>query len=401
MQVDERRLREALSKPAEYGEDLNLGEFEQESRERIEVDEDVRRRSFEVGVDLGRASSLTTFLQIDHEIAYKGVQKQFQGDIELMPIQEALERYPWVRERFWSLVSPYADKYTAYNALRPASGFFLRILEGRRLHMPVQACFLSYSPGIIQGIHNIIVAEPGSEAYIITGCTMRRRDQRGLHIGVTEIFVKPGAKLNYTMIHKWGPSFHVRPRTGIVLEEGATASYNYVLLGSVGSFQSKPFARLEGEGTAISMNNVIYLDGSSRMDVGGDCLIAGRGGRAELTTSAVALDKAKLATRGRIECEADDGRGHIDCRGLMLSDEAEIYTIPELVSRRMNASLTHEAAIGRISEDQLIYLMSRGFSREEAESLIVRGFLDVSSLNLPSFLEESVKKIIDLAIKGF
>jgi Fe-S cluster assembly scaffold protein SufB len=401
MQVDERRLREALSKPAEYGEDLDLEEFEQESRERIEVDEDVRRRSLEVGVDLGVASSLTTFLQIDHEIAYRAVQKQFQGDIELMPIHEALERYPWARELFWSLVSPYADKYTAYNALRPPSGFFLRILEGRRLHMPIQACFFSYSPGIIQSVHNLIVAEPGSEACIITGCTMRRGDQRGLHIGVTEIFVKPGAKLNYTMIHRWGPSFHVRPRTGIILEEGATVSYNYVLLGHVGSFQSKPFARLEGGGAAISMSNIIYLDGSSRMDMGGDCSITGKDGRAELTTSAVALDRAKLTMRGRILCEADDGRGHISCRGLMLSDEAEIYTIPELVSRRMNASLTHEAAIGRISEDQLIYLMSRGFSREEAESLIVRGFLDVSPLNLPSFLEESIKKIIELSVKGF
>jgi Fe-S cluster assembly scaffold protein SufB len=401
MQVDERRLKEALSKPAEYGEDLDLEEFEQEPRGRIEVDEDVRRRSLEVGVDLGRASSLTTFLQIDHEITYRAIQKQFQGDIELMPIQEAFERYPWAREHFWSLVSPYADKYTAYNALRPPSGFFLRILEGRRLHMPIQACFFSYSPGIIQSVHNIIVAEPGSEACIITGCTMRRHDQRGLHIGVTEIFVKQGAKLNYTMIHRWGPSFHVRPRTGIVLEEGATVSYNYVLLGSVGSFQSKPSARLEGGGAAISLSNIIYLDGSSRMDMGGDCLITGRGARAELITSAVALDRAKLTMRGRIECEADDGRGHISCRGLMLSDEAEIYTIPELISRRMNASLTHEAAIGRISEDQLIYLMSRGFSREDAESLIVRGFLDVSPLNLPSFLEESIKKIIDLAVKGF
>ncbi|MEM4021584.1 MAG: SufD family Fe-S cluster assembly protein [Nitrososphaerota archaeon] len=401
MQIDEGRLREALGKPAEHGEDLDLDEFEREPGVRAEVDEDVKRRSLEVGVDLGKASSLTTFLQVDHEIAYRAIQKQFQGDIELMPIQEAVEKHPWVREHLWSLVSPYADKYTAYNALKSAGGFFLRILEGRRLHMPIQACFLSYSPGIIQSVHNIIVAEPGSEACVITGCTMRRRDQRGLHIGVTEIFIGPGARLNYTMVHRWGPSFHVRPRTGIALDEGAVLSYNYVLLGAVGSFQSKPSAVLKGGNAAVSMNNVIYLDGSSKMDLGGDCLIAGRGCRAELITSAVASGRAKLAVRGRVVCDADDGRGHISCRGLMLSDEAEVYAIPELVSRRMSASLTHEAAIGRISEDQLVYLMARGFSREEAESIIVRGFLDVSSLNLPSFLEESIKKIIDLAVKGF
>ncbi len=401
MQLDEERLREVLRKPAPLGLDIDLQEFKQAPEQRVEYYEDLAQASLEVGVDLDKRSKLTTFLQVDHEAIYKAVQKQFEKDIELMTLEEALEKYEWLREYVWRLRSPYEDKYSAFNALHGKGGYFLRIREGRRIHLPIQTCFLTYSPEIVQNVHNVIMVEPDAEAYIITGCTAHKKAPKGLHIGVTEIYVKRSAKLNYTMIHKWGPSFHVRPRTGILLEDGAELVYNYITLGSVASFQSQPSARLAGEGATLSMNNVVYLERSSDMDLWGEAFIEGSGGRVELITNAVVADRAKLTNRGRIVCDADNGKGHISCRGLMLSDEAEVSAIPCLVSRRMDSELTHEAAIGRISEEQLFYLMARGISREEAESLIVRGFLDTSPMKLPEHLEKGVRRIIDLAVKGF
>lgn len=401
MQLDEERLREVLRRPAPLGLDIDLQEFKQAPEQRVEYYEDLAQASLEVGVDLDKRSKLTTFLQVDHEAIYKAVQKQFEKDIELMTLEEALEKYEWLREYVWRLRSPYEDKYSAFNALHGKGGYFLRIREGRRIHLPIQTCFLTYSPEIVQNVHNVIMVEPDAEAYIITGCTAHKKAPKGLHIGVTEIYVKRSAKLNYTMIHKWGPSFHVRPRTGILLEDGAELVYNYITLGSVASFQSQPSARLAGEGATLSMNNVVYLERSSDMDLGGEAFIEGSGGRVELITNAVVADRAKLTNRGRIVCDADNGRGHISCRGLMLSDEAEVSAIPCLVSRRMDSELTHEAAIGRISEEQLFYLMARGISREEAESLIVRGFLDTSPMKLPEHLDKGVRRVIDLAVKGF
>ena len=401
MQLDEERLREVLRRPAPLGLDIDLQEFKQAPEQRVEYYEDLAQASLEVGVDLDKRSKLTTFLQVDHEAIYKAVQKQFEEEIELMTLEEALEKYEWLREYVWRLRSPYEDKYSAFNALHGKGGYFLRIREGRRIHLPIQTCFLTYSPEIVQNVHNVIMVEPDAEAYIITGCTAHKKAPKGLHIGVTEIYVKRSAKLNYTMIHKWGPSFHVRPRTGILLEDGAELVYNYITLGSVASFQSQPSARLAGEGATLSMNNVVYLERSSDMDLGGEAFIEGRGGRVELITNAVVADRAKLTNRGRIVCDADNGRGHISCRGLMLSDEAEVSAIPCLVSRRMDSELTHEAAIGRISEEQLFYLMARGISREEAESLIVRGFLDTSPMKLPEHLDKGVRRVIDLAVKGF
>ncbi|RLE67455.1 MAG: SufD family Fe-S cluster assembly protein [Thermoprotei archaeon] len=401
MQLDEEKLREVLRKPAPLGLDIDLQEFKQAPEQRVEYYEGLAQASLEVGVDLDKRSKLTTFLQVDHKAIYKAVQKQFEEDLELMTLEEALEKYEWLGEYVWRLRSPYEDKYSAFNALHGRGGYFLRILEGRRIHLPIQTCFLTYSPEIVQNVHNVIIVEPDAEAYIITGCTAHKKAPKGLHIGVTEIYVKQSAKLNYTMIHKWGPSFHVRPRTGILLEDAAELVYNYIILGSVASFQSQPSARLVGGRATLSMNNIVYLEGSSDMDLGGEAFIEGGGGRVELITSAVVADEAKLTNRGRIVCEADNCRGHISCRGLMLSDNAEVSAIPCLVSRRMNSELTHEAAIGRISEEQLFYLMARGISREEAESLIVRGFLDTSSMKLPEHLDKGVKRIIDLAVEGF
>ncbi|MCS7132626.1 MAG: SufD family Fe-S cluster assembly protein [Aigarchaeota archaeon] len=401
MQVDEEELRKALNKPATYGRDLDLSQYSTRAVGEPEVVKEVIERSFEVGVDLRKRDSLTTFLQIDHRALYKSIQRRLEGDIELMPIEEAVKRYEWVRELLWRLRSPYEDKYTAFNALHGSGGYFLRILEDRKMHIPIQACFFMFSPGIIQSVHNIIVADPGSEAQILTGCTTHPKISRGLHVGVTEIYVRSGAKLNYTMIHKWNPGFDVRPRTGILVEDDAALLHNYIALGYVGSFQSYPTARLLGENSKIAMNNIVYLQGSSEMDLGGEVIMEGDGGRVELLTNAVAAEDARIISRGRIVCEGEDGRGHISCRGLMLSDSAEISAIPCLVSRKMSSELTHEAAIGRIAEDQLFYLMARGISREEAESLIVRGFLDLSPMKLPDHLEKGVRKIIDMALEGF
>lgn len=401
MQIDEEMLREALNKPALYGRDLDLSQYRVKTVEEPKVGEEVVERGFEVGVDLKKRNSLTTYLQIDHTALYKSIQRQFEGDVELMMIEEAIKKYDWVKELLWKLRSPYEDKYTAFNALHGVGGYFLRILEDRKIYVPIQACFLTFSQSLIQSVHNVIVAEPGSEAQVLTGCTTHPKVSNGLHIGVTEIYVKSGARLNYTMIHKWSPGFDVRPRTGILLEDDAAILHNYIALGYVGSFQSQPIARLIGERSTITMNNVVYFQGSSEVDIGGEVVMEAEGGRAELLTNVVAAENAKIMNRGKIVCEAEDGRGHISCKGLLLSDSAEISAIPCLVSRKMNSELTHEAAIGRIAEDQLFYLMARGITRDEAESLIVRGFLDLSPMKLPDHLERGIRKVIDMVLEGF
>lgn len=401
MYIDGKELEKALRKPAIYGPDIELSSYKLDGFTSLTLDENIIRESLDVGVDLSKRDQLNTFFQVDHDIIFKTIQRRLEGDIELMSLHEALEKYEWVKELCWSLKSPYEDKYTAFVARNEKSGYFLRILENRKIHLPVQACFLMYSPNLVQSVHNIIVAEGGSEAHIVTGCTNHSKTVKGLHLGVTEIYVRSGAKLNYVMIHKWGREFDVRPRTGILLEDHAELLYNYVLVGEVGSLQSYPKATVVGESAKLSMNNVLYLSGQSQVDLGGEVEVKNTGSNVELITNAVVSGKARIVNRGTIISEAPKVKGHISCKALMMSDEAEVSAVPTLVSRRMDSELTHEAAIGKIAEEQLFYLRSRGLKREEAESLLVRGFLDISMMELPKNVEKTIEHVIELTMKGF
>jgi Fe-S cluster assembly scaffold protein SufB len=401
MYFDEREIEKAFNKPALYGPDIDLSGYSLQSPGQPTLDENIIRESLNVGVDLSRRDQLNTFFQIDHNLVFKTIQKKLEGDVELMSLAEALEKYDWVRDIYWKLKSPYEDKYTAFVARNERSGYFLRILEDRKLHLPIQACFFMYSPNLVQSIHNIIVAEEGSEAHVVTGCTNYSKSLKGLHLGVTEIYVKRGAKLNYTMVHKWGRSFHVRPRTGIFVQDGATLLYNYIKVGEVGSLQSYPNVTIAGEKAKLSMNNILYLTGQSEVDLGGEVNVKGVDSNVELITNAVASGKVRLVSRGTIVSEAPKVRGHVSCRALMLSNEAEVSAVPILISRNMDSELTHEAAIGKIAEEQLFYLRSRGLKQEEAESLLIRGFLDISMMELPKHIERIVDRVIELSMKGF
>lgn len=398
---DETEIEKALNKPAAYGPDIDLSEYSLENLSPPTIDETILRESLDVGVDLYKRDQLNTLFQVDHELVFKTVQKKFKEDIELMSLREALEKYEWVKEIYWKLKSPYEDKYTAYVAKNERSGYFLRILEDRKIYLPIQACFLIYSHGLAQNIHNIIVAEEGSEAHIITGCTNYSMTARGLHLGVTEIYVKNNAKLNYTMIHRWGRGLHVRPRTGILMEDESKLLYNYVTVGEVGSLQSYPNTIIEGRNAKLSMNNIIYLTGESIVDLGGEVKVKDGGSSVELVTNAVASGKARVVNRGTIISEAPRVRGHVSCRALMLSNEAEVSAVPILVSRNMDSELTHEAAIGKIAEEQLFYLRARGLRREEAESILIRGFLDISMMELPKHVEKTIERVLELAMRGF
>ena len=161
-----------------------------------------------------------------------------------------------------------------------------------------------------------------------------------------------------------------------------------------------PTAYCRGEDSRVSFNSILYGVGESKIDVGAKVVLQGEGSRGEVVSRAVATDKAQIYVRGFLLGEREESRAHLECRGLLLSDEAMIHAIPELLAKVKGAELSHEAAVGKIAEDQILYLMARGFSREEAESLIVRGFMDVSILGLPERLSRDIKRMIDATTLG-
>ena len=304
---------------------------------------------------------------------------------------------PWVRELEWSLVDPDSDEFTRLVASHEdPAGNFIHVLKGAKIRFPAQSCFLLKADRNEQVLHNIIVLEPGSELHLITGCTAASYSNAGKHIAVTEIFVREGATLTYTMVHDWAPEVEVRPRTGIVVEQGGTYLSNYIALTRVKHIDTNPLAIVESGGTA-RFNSILYAKEGSHFDVGGRINLRGVGSRGEIISRVVAT-KSSVISRGLIEGKNADTKGHMECNGIMLDEEALIHAIPELKATYPDTELSHEAAVGKIAGEQLNYLMSRGLTEEEARALIIRGFLDVKIEGLPQSLQKVIDQMIEQAM---
>ncbi|MBC7239850.1 MAG: SufD family Fe-S cluster assembly protein, partial [Chloroflexi bacterium] len=185
-----------------------------------------------------------------------------------MPIAEALERFPEVREKyFWKLVSPDEDEVTKKVNSAPLRGLFARAKKGSKVFLPLQACYILRSEAFSQIVHNVIVAEEGSEVHLVTGCLTSSHVSSGNHYAVTEIFVERGAFLSYSMFHSWAPQVEVYPKSAILVEEEGTYISNYVTLREVKHVKAYPRMIVRRNGVARSYS-VIYAPPGSLVDIG-------------------------------------------------------------------------------------------------------------------------------------
>ncbi len=391
----------ARDKPAALGPDIDISKCSRQAENwqtcpLSHLPDDVLKRALEVGIVPDEKNRSATFFQLDHSVVFKAVQSMFEGKVEIMSTLDALEKYDWFRDYWWKLVKVDADKYTALAELKWDQGYFIRVLEDQSVTIPLQACLFISTDNLNQNVHNVIIAEPGSESQIITGCTVHPNVHRGLHVGVSEFYVKESAKLTFTMIHNWAQDFDVRPRSSALIGDDAVFINNYACLKPVKSLQMYPVAHCQGVNSRVRFNNILYGSGNSNIDTGAKVVLQNEGSRGEVVARAIANDNAQIYTRGCLAGEHRNSRAHLECRGLLLSDKAMIYAVPELMAKIEGADLSHEAAVGKIAEEQVNYLMARGLSQSEAEALIVRGFMDVSIFGLPKELEKDIQKMVDV-----
>ena len=389
----EEKARKARDKKAAYGTDVNLESYQSQAKpqKRVEDAEDlpgvVKEAALGVGVKLDAEAS-GEYVQMDQTPV---VAKSLYEGVEIMDMASALDKYDFLQDYWWKLVAPDADKYTADVAQAPPAGYFIRAKKGMKTVFPVKSCLYLGSSNLNQRVHNVIIAEEGSELHVITGCTTPSHVDRGLHIGVSEFFIQKDARVSFTMIHSWGKEVEVRPRTGITIAEGGSLSNNYILLKPVKTIQTFPTATLAGRGAVASFNSVIYST-MGNIDIGSNVFLDGPDTSAESISRVVSVGGEVIA-RGRMTGRVPGARAHLECVGLLLSEKGRIYSIPELDGQSRDLDMSHEAAVGRISEEELEYLMARGLSSDEATSVIVRGFLDVEIKGLPEDLRQEIKNI--------
>jgi len=396
------KAKAAITKPAVLGEDIDLSRYTGSGEERPYQSDPSRlpiqdkNRMLEAGIILDDVSQRAgTFIQMDNAPVHSSIK---QEGIEVMPTSEAIEKYDWLADYWWQAVAVDADKYTANVELSQHDGYFIRALPGYKTIFPVQACLYLAKARLIQNVHNIIIAEEGSELHIITGCTTAPRNEPGLHLGVSEFYIKKGARVTFTMIHNWNPEVGVRPRTGAIIEEDGLFLSNYVIMKPVHSLQMYPTARCVGENAVVRYNSVLVSTPGSSLDVGSRVILNAKGAKTEIISRAITTG-GNIFARGYIEGNAPDVKGHLECRGLILQETGMIHAVPELKGNLAGIDLSHEAAVGKIAEEEVEYLMARGLSRSEATAAIVRGFLHVDIEGLPPVLTAELRRAVETSEK--
>lgn len=396
------KAKAASAKPASLGEDIDLGIYVSSAEEQPYQDDPsqlpskAKEKMLDAGVILDDPSQRSgTFIQMDNTPVHFSSQ---QEGIEVMPVSQALEKYDWLPDYWWQAVAVDSDKYTAHVELSQSNGYFIRALPGNKTIYPVQACLYLAKSKLAQNVHNIIIAEENSELHIITGCTTASREESGLHLGVSEFYIKRGAKITFTMIHSWAPEIAVRPRTAALVEEDGLFLSNYILMKPVRSLQMYPATRCVGDNAVVRYNSILVAAQGASLDVGSRAILNAKGAKTEIISRAITTG-GNIIVRGYIEGNAPEVKGHLECRGLILQGEGVIHAIPELKGSLAGIDLSHEAAIGKIAEEEVEYLMARGLTRTEATATIVRGFLRVDIEGLPPLLSAELQRAVEASGK--
>ncbi len=374
--MKEVNLKDYTFSGAEHGQIADLRTLDNSDKDRI----------LHAGVDLDHGEGSALFMQMDQSTVHCETR---DPGVELLDINVAMKRYDGLPGYAWNNVDRDKDEFTRAVAAKTHGGYFVRTKPGAIIKKPVQSCLFLKADRSGQNVHNIVVVEENSEVHIMTGCSTAHGETHGAHLGITEFYVKKGGKLTFTMIHNWGEGANVRPRTVGVVEEGGVFQNNYVLLSPVGTLQMYPTINLNGRGGIARFNSVIVTPKGSHVDAGNRVIMNAPETRCEIISRTITTGGVNIA-RGHIAGHAVPCKGHLECKSLILGG-GQSLAIPELDATVEGVDLSHEAAVGKIAQDEIEYLMARGMDEAEATSTIVRGFLNVDIMGLEGPLAKSIK----------
>ncbi|MGC9325640.1 MAG: SufD family Fe-S cluster assembly protein [Desulfomonilia bacterium] len=341
-------------------------------------------------------ASCGNFLVLDHSIVDNRC--NIKG-LNILPLKEAFSVFPRVKESlYFNLVPEDKNEITMKASREEPVGYYVYVEPGVKIEEPLQAAFLFGMAGSTQRIHNIIELGEESELNIVNGCTTANQSGAGTHVGITETYVGRDASLGYTMLHNWGDTMEVYPVGAVRVNENGRYISNYVAMTTVKKMVSYPVAFVQTGGSA-RFYSVIYARQGSFFDTGSKAVLEGEGSNGEILSRVVSEGGVVISRQMLVGC-VPHTRGHMECSGLLLNNTGVIHSIPELRGEHPDISLSHEAAVGRISDEELSYLRMRGLTEEQSRSLIIRGFLDIKIEGLPEKVQNLVDDVIERSVSG-
>ena len=342
--------------------------------------------------------------QYDSELVYHNVREEVAAQgVVYTDIESALngEYADMVRSHFMKLVKPTDHKFAALHGAVWSGGSFVYVPPGVSVEIPLQSYFRLNAPGAGQFEHTLIIVDEGADLHFIEGCSAPKYNVANLHAGCVELFVEKKARLRYSTIENWSKNMYNLNTKRALVKEGGTIEW---VSGSFGSHVSYlyPMSILKGKGARMEFTGITFAGKGQNLDTGAKVVHAAPETSSYINTRSISKDGGISTFRSSVAMtkEAENSKSAVSCQSLMLDDISRSDTIPAMDIRTKNADVGHEAKIGRISDEAVFYLMSRGISEEEARAMIVSGFADNVSKELPLEYAVEMNNLIRLEMIG-
>ena len=341
--------------------------------------------------------------QYESEMVYHSLKEEWEEKgVIFESIENGLKLYPELfREYFATVVPPHDNKFAALNSAVWSGGSFVYIPKGVHVEIPLQAYFRVNAEQLGQFERTLIIADEGSHAHYIEGCTAPVYSTDSFHSGVIEIIVKKGARFRYTTIQNWSKNMYNLVTQRALVHEGATMEW---LDGNLGSklTMKYPSCYLVGEGAHGSILSIAYAGDGQHQDTGGKIIHAAPNTTSQIISKSISKGTGRASYRGLLKVYegATNAKSNVECDALLLNDTSRTDTFPYIEIEDNTANVGHEASVSKIGEEQLFYLMSRGLSEDEAAAMVVRGFIEPIAKELPLEYAVELNRLIELEMEG-
>ena len=370
-----------------------------------EVPKDIKDTFERLGIPQAEQKSLAGVgAQYDSELVYHNVRAEVAAQgVVYTDLESAMhgEYAEMIRTHFMHLVKPQEHKFAALHGAVWSGGSFVYVPKGVSVTIPLQSYFRLNAPGAGQFEHTLIIVDEGAYLHFIEGCSAPKYNVANLHAGCVELYVGKNAKLRYSTIENWSKNMYNLNTKRAIAEEGGTIEW---VSGSFGSHVSYlyPMSILKGDDSRMEFTGITFAGEGQNLDTGAKVVHTGKRTSSYINTKSISKDGGISTFRSSVQIgkQASGSKASVSCQSLMLDDISRSDTVPAMDIRTRDANVGHEAKIGRISDEAVFYLISRGISEEDARAMIVSGFADDVSKELPLEYAVEMNNLIQLEMKG-
>ena len=370
-----------------------------------DVPEDIKNTFERLGIPQAERESLAGVgAQYDSELVYHNVKDEVaaQGVI-YTDLESAMktEYADMIKSHFMTLIPPTDHKFAALHGAVWSGGSFVYVPKGVKVDIPLQSYFRLNAAGAGQFEHTLIIVDEGADLHFIEGCSAPKYNVANLHAGAVELFVAKNARLRYSTIENWSKNMYNLNTKRALIEENGIMEW---VSGSFGSHTGYlyPMTILKGDHSKMEFTGITFAGKGQNLDTGAKVVHQGVGTTSVINSKSISKDGGIGTYRSSvvIQNSAKKAKASVSCDSLMVDSISRADTIPGMDSRTDDADVGHEAKIGRISDDAIFYLMSRGISEEEAKAMIVSGFANPVSKELPLEYAVEMNNLIKLEMSG-